>query len=219
MVTKYILAVLFALMFMGCSLGDGKGERMGRFSGTILALGDSLTEGYGVAEEESYPALLQEKLQRNGYDCQVMNAGRSGEFSSGAANRLEMLLMTEQSPDIVILETGVNDGLQGYDPTRTEANIDAILGRLSDEKISVLFTGMKIGAYYGPQHLRRFNELYPRLAKKYDVVYMPFFLEGVAMQPKLNLSDGIHPNAAGYKIITDNIYPYVKETIERYQER
>lgn len=191
---------------------------MNAVSGGILALGDSLSEGYGVAEEESYPALLEKKLQAAGFGCTVHNAGISGEYSRGAASRLPGLL-ERVKPVMVILETGANDGLQGLDPTETEANIDGMLALLAEKNIPVLLAGMKMAWNFGPQYVRRFNELYPRLARKYDVVFMPFFLEDVALHPELNLGDGLHPNADGYHIITDNIFPYVKKTLERYQQR
>ncbi len=188
------------------------------YSEKIVALGDSLTEGYGVGQEESYPALLQEKLRQNGYDCTVINAGISGELSVRAARRIDSIL-EEYHPDIVIVETGINDGLYGRNLQRAEANIDAILQRLEEENITALLAGMKMFSSFGDEYARQFDAIYPRLAEKYDVILMPFFLEGVALQPQLNIEDGLHPNSEGYKIITNNIYPYVKATIERHRQR
>ncbi len=215
-----LLCFFLALIVAGCSVENEKKEKeVNQKAGTILAFGDSLTEGYGVSEEQSYPALLQKRLQADSYRFTVINAGISGEYSSGAARRLEILLRTAVKPDIVILETGVNDGLQGFDPAQTEKNIDRMLQLLADEQIPVLLAAMKLVWFPKMEHSRRFNELYPRLAERYGAILMPFFLEGVALEPELNLDDTVHPNARGYAVIVDNIYPYVRETIEQFRKQ
>jgi acyl-CoA thioesterase-1 len=180
---------------------------------TIVAVGDSLTAGYGLDESESYPALLEQKLQAAGYRYRVVNAGVSGETTSGTLSRIEWILTL--APDIVILETGANDGLRGIDPRLAEENIRQILRILKKEDVVVLLAGMKMVWNLGPAYVTRFNRIYPRLAEDFDVVFFPFFLEGVAMHNDLILGDGIHPNGQGYKKITENIYPYVLEAIDR----
>ncbi len=179
----------------------------------IVAVGDSLTAAYGLDESAGYPALLEKKLQADGYNYQVVNAGVSGETSSGALSRMEWILTLE--PDIVILETGANDGLRGIDPQLTGKNIRRILQLLKEKNVVALLAGMQMVANLGPAYVSRFNSLYPQLAKDFDVLFMPFFLEGVAMKRTMTLSDGVHPNAEGYKIITENIYPYVVQAIKK----
>ncbi len=180
---------------------------------TIVAVGDSLTAGLGVAEEGSYPAQLEQRLQADGYAYRVVNAGVSSETSSGTLSRLEWVLTL--NPDIVILETGANDGLRGIDPQVAENNIREILKTLGDRQVVVVLAGMKMVRNLGAIYVGRFNGIYPRLAEESGAVFMPFFLEGVAMQAGLNQADGIHPTAAGYKKIVDNLYPYILEAIKR----
>jgi acyl-CoA thioesterase-1 len=179
----------------------------------IVALGDSLTAGYGVDESESYPALLEEKLQADGYNYEVVNSGVSAETSSGTLSRIDWILTLQ--PDIIILETGANDGLRGIDPELVENNVREVLKIAGERDVVVLLAGMKMVWNLGPVYVSRFNGIYPKLAKEFDAVYLPFFLEGVAMKKDLNLVDGVHPNAEGYKIITDNIYPYVLKAIKQ----
>lgn len=180
---------------------------------TIVAVGDSLTAGHGLDESDSYPADLEKKLQEDGYRYRVVNAGVSGETSSGTLARMDWILTLK--PDIIILETGANDGLRGIDPRLAERNIGAILEKLKEKDVVVVLAGMKMVWNLGPAYVAEFNGIYPRLAKEFDVIFMPFFLEGVAMKRELNLEDGLHPNAKGYRIITDNIYPYVLQAIKR----
>lgn len=179
----------------------------------IVAVGDSLTAGLGLDENESYPAVLEEKLQTAGYQYQVINAGVSGETSSGTLSRMEWILTLD--PDIVILEIGANDGLRGVDPQVTEDNIRQMLQLLEESGVEVVLVGMKMVRNLGPAYVARFDRIYPDLAEEFEVVFFPFFLEGVAMVPDLNQSDGIHPNAQGYAVIVDNMYPYITEVIER----
>ena len=182
---------------------------------TIVAVGDSLTAGYGLDESESYPLQLEAKLQADGYNFRVVNAGISAETSSGTLSRMEWILTLD--PDIVILETGANDGLRGIDPQVAEDNIREMLRLLQERDVVVLLAGMKMVWNLGPSYVTRFNEIYPKLAGEYNVVFFPFFLDGVATEKDKNLSDGVHPNKEGYRIITENIYPYVLEAIKRYE--
>ena len=181
----------------------------------ILALGNSLTAGFGVAESESYPALLQARLRADGIPAQVINGGISGETSSAALSRLEWMLQT--APDIVILETGGNDGLRGVDLDQTAANLDEIVGRLTDEGITVIVAGMQIIQNLGPEYADEFAAIYPAVAEQHDAILIPFFLEGVATDPALNQADFIHPNAAGYEVLVTHIYPFVLEAIARLE--
>lgn len=184
-------------------------------SGVIVAVGNSLTEGYGVPEEEAYPARLERRLQQSGYRYTVVNAGISGETSSGARSRLDWIMTLR--PDIVILETGANDGLRGIDPELIRENIDFMVKELTTRKVVVVLAGMKMMANLGPKYTAAFASIYPDIAARYNAVLMPFFLEEVAAVPGLNQTDGIHPSAQGYQIITDNIYPYVIEAIRKHE--
>ncbi len=178
---------------------------------TIAAVGDSLTAGLGVAEEQSYPALLERRLQDEGLSVRVINAGVSGETTSGTLARLDWLLTLE--PDIVILETGANDGLRGIDTGLVRQNLDGIVDRLEEKGITVVFAGMRMVWNLGPAYTAEFNRIYPEIAEQNGLIFMPFFLEGVATRRALNNDDGLHPNPQGYKVIVDNLLPYVKQAV------
>jgi acyl-CoA thioesterase-1 len=186
------------------------------YQGTIVAMGDSLTAGLGVNENDAYPAQLERKLQAAGLHWRVVNAGISGETSSGALSRINWMLKLK--PDIVILETGANDGLRGVDPRVTQRNIDEMLRILKKNKIPVVLAGMRMLRNMGAEYTEAFHAIYPRLAAKHNVTLVPFFLQGVAGDSSLNQKDGIHPTAEGYRIITEKIYPYVFQAIKRKQE-
>ncbi len=182
--------------------------------GTIVAVGDSLTAGYGVDETEAYPALLEKRLLLDGYFFKVINAGVSGETSSGTLSRIQWVIRSLK-PDILILETGANDGLRGVDPKVLEKNLDEIITTIKTSGIGILLAGMKIPPNLGPAHTARFAKVYPRIAKKHNIPLIPFFLESVAGDARYNLSDQIHPNPEGYRRILDIIYPYVLEVIKQ----
>ena len=181
------------------------------FMGTIVAVGDSLTAGLGIDEEFSYPAQLQQRLVEEGRKYRVINAGVSGETSSGTLSRLEWILTMK--PDIVILEIGGNDGLRGIDPAVPRKNLDQILQLLRDRNVITILVGMKMVLNLGDEYTTEFNSIYPEIAAKYGLIFMPFFLHGVATLPELNTADGIHPNSDGYRVVVGNIYPYVIKAI------
>jgi len=187
-----------------------------QFAGTIVAMGDSLTEGLGVPEEKTYPALLQKALRDKGYDYRVVNAGISGETSSGARSRMDWVL--RMKPDIIILETGANDGLRGLDPELIRRNIREMVDAFTAEGIVVVLAGMKIFPNLGPAYSKTFADVYTNVGGDKDVILIPFFLEGVAGVPKMNQPDGIHPTADGYARVVENIFPYVTEAILRHQK-
>jgi acyl-CoA thioesterase-1 len=184
---------------------------------TIVAMGDSLTEGLGVPEERAYPAVLERNLQKAGYPAKVINAGISGETSAGALSRAEWILRL--NPDILILETGANDGFRGVDPEAVKQNIAAIIRILQKRDVVVVLAGMKMVKNLGENYIQAFEDVYPNLAVDFDVIFIPFFLEGVAGNPDLNREDGIHPNAEGYRKVADHVQPYVEKAIERWQSR
>ena len=173
----------------------------------ILALGTSLTAGYGLAEVDAFTGQLEAALQEQGYDVEVLNAGVSGDTTAGGLARLDWSLADE--PDFAIVELGSNDGLRGINPDTTRENLDAILTRLSAAGVPTLFTGMYAPPNMGDAYEARFNPVFPELAEQHGVPFYPFFLEGVAGDTSLNLDDGIHPNPEGVAIIVDGILPHV----------
>ncbi|MCP5410695.1 MAG: arylesterase [Alphaproteobacteria bacterium] len=177
----------------------------------ILALGSSLTQGYGLPPGTEFPVQLQAALKKSGIDATVINAGVSGDTSAGGLARLDWSLADH--PDAVILELGSNDMLRGIAPAETEKNLSAILEKLKAAHIRVLLTGMKAQQNLGKEYYTAFDAIYPRLAKKYGVLFYPFFLDGVAMNPKLNQDDGMHPNPAGVKVIVARMLPLVKKLV------
>ena len=174
----------------------------------LLVLGDSLSAGYGLQPEDSFPAQLEEALHQAGYDVRVINAGVSGDTTAGGLSRLDWAL--SDKPHIVLLELGGNDALRGLPPAETYANLDAILARLEDHAISVVLAGMQAPRNLGKDYTTAFDAIYPRLASEYALAFYPFFLEGVALDPALNQADGIHPNAAGVREIVRRILPLLK---------
>jgi acyl-CoA thioesterase-1 len=184
---------------------------------TIVALGDSLTEGYGLKEYQAYPAILEAKLQKEGFSCSVINAGISGETSSGLLSRINRILSLK--PDIVILCTGANDGLGGVNHRLIRSNISKTVQTFKEHQATVILAGMKMLVNYGPSYTEPYNRLYAEIADQEQLLFMPFFLEGVAGKPELNLADGIHPNAKGYQIIAVSVYPYVLKAMKIVRRR
>jgi acyl-CoA thioesterase-1 len=178
----------------------------------ILALGDSLTAGYGLAETDGFTTRLQKALKDKGYDAQVINAGVSGDTSAGGRSRLDWALGDQ--PQVAVVELGANDGLRGLDPASTRENLDAILTALKERKIPTLLAGMYAPRNLGRDYGDRFNAIYPDLAAKHDVPLYPFFLDGVALDPKLNQEDGMHPNAKGVAIVVEGILPHLTALID-----
>lgn len=173
----------------------------------VLALGDSLTAGYGLPPDESFPVQLESALRRVGVMAQVVNGGVSGDTSAGGAARVNWLLADQ--PDLVIVELGANDGLRGLDPAVTRENLERIITSVRGAGAHVLLTGMKAPPNMGQEYTQRFEAVFVDLAQQYGTAFYPFFLEGVAAKPALNQLDGIHPNADGVAIIVENMLPAV----------
>lgn len=180
---------------------------------TIMAFGDSLVAGYGLSAEDAFPAQLEEALRAEGYEVEVVNAGNSGDTAAAGRARLDWALASE--PDAAIVVLGANDALRGLEPERTYANLDAILTRLTSEGIATLLCGMKAPRNLGAGYAEDFDAVFPRLAEAHGVLFHPFFLEGVAAEPSLNQSDGLHPNAEGVAVIVETILPKVEALIAR----
>jgi acyl-CoA thioesterase-1 len=174
----------------------------------LVALGDSLTAGYGLPAQAAFPVKLQQALQSKGIDVEIVNAGVSGDTTTGGRDRLGWSV--PEGTDAVIVELGANDALRGIDPKVSRAALDDILKKLKARNIAVLLCGMLAPPNYGADYAAQFNSIYPDLAKAYDVPLYPFFLDGVATQAKLNQADGLHPTAAGVDAIVRNILPTVE---------
>jgi acyl-CoA thioesterase-1 len=177
----------------------------------LLILGDSLTAGYGLAAEEAFPAQLEEALLQSGRNVSVINAGVSGDTSAGGLARLDWAL--QDDPQMVIVALGGNDALRGLPPEETFANLDAILERLKVAGIHVILIGMKAPRNLGESYTTAFDQIYPRLAQKHNVSFYPFFLDGIALDPSLNQTDGIHPNVDGIALIVERILPLVESAL------
>jgi acyl-CoA thioesterase-1 len=177
----------------------------------ILALGTSLTQGYGLPPGTEFTSVLQDALRKKGIDAEVINAGVSGDTSAGGLARLGWSLADH--PDAAIVELGANDALRGLPPSDTERNLKAIVAQLKADHVRVLLAGMQAPRNLGRLYVKKFDAIYPRLARQQHVLLYPFFLQGVALNPRLNQADGIHPNVEGEKIIVSNILPYVERLI------
>ena len=178
----------------------------------VLALGDSLTAGFGLAKSSGFVAQLESKLIQSGVKARVIDGGVSGDTSAGGLARLDWLLV--ETPDLVIVELGANDGLRGLDPAATMANLEEIVLRVKARGAKVLLTGMQAPPNMGEEYALEFNSIYEAVARKHNTVLFPFFLEGVAAQSHLNQIDGIHPNAEGVGLIVEQILPFVSDLLE-----
>ncbi|MEA2831378.1 MAG: acyl-CoA thioesterase [Bradyrhizobium sp.] len=174
----------------------------------VVVLGDSLSAGFGLPAPAAFPVQLQNSLSLKGIAVDMINAGVSGDTSSGGRDRLDWSV--PEGTDAVIVELGANDALRGTDPAVTRAALSEILARLKARKIAVLLCGMLAPPNYGSDYAARFNAIYPDLAKSFGVPLYPFFLEGVATQARLNQADGLHPTAEGVDVIVKNILPMVE---------
>jgi acyl-CoA thioesterase-1 len=174
----------------------------------MVVLGDSLSAGFGLPAAAAFPARLKKSLESKGIKVDMINAGVSGDTTTGGRDRLDWSV--PEGTQAVVLELGANDALRGTDPAVTRAALTDILTRLKERKIAVLLCGMVAPPNYGSDYAARFNAIYPELAKSFGVPLYPFFLEGVAADPKLNQPDGLHPTAEGVEMIVKNILPSVE---------
>jgi len=179
----------------------------------ILAFGDSLTAGHGIELVHSYPSQLQKELDRLGYKYRVVNAGVSGDTTSGGLSRIDAAL--DVRPQIVILELGANDGLRGIPVAEAKHNLEVMVEKSKKAGATVLLAGMTLPLNYGPDYIHDFERMYVDLAKAQNVILIPFFLEGVAGRPDFNLEDGIHPTGKGYTVVTQNILRYLEPHLSK----
>jgi acyl-CoA thioesterase-1 len=183
----------------------------------IVALGDSLTAGYGLAADDAFPVKLQRALAAKGIAAEIANAGVSGDTTSGGLARLDWSV--PDGTDAVILELGANDALRGVDPKVARGALEALLRRLGERHIPVLLCGMLAPRNMGADYAAPFDAIYPDLARKYGAILYPFFLDGVATDPKLNQRDGLHPTAAGVDVIVARILPAVERLVAQVRDR
>jgi acyl-CoA thioesterase-1 len=182
----------------------------------LLAFGTSLTQGYGLPPGTEFTVIMQQKLKAAGINATLINAGVSGDTSSDGLSRLDWSLADH--PDAAIVEMGSNDALRGIDPALTDKNISAMLAKFKAAHVPVLLLGMKAPRNLGPEYQKAFDPIYPKLAKAYGVLLYPFVLDGVALNPKLNQADGMHPNPAGVKVIVDRMLPFVVKLVGQVQK-
>ena len=179
----------------------------------IAALGDSLTAGLGVSPEEAYPAVLEARLRREGFEYRVINAGVSGDTSAGGLRRIDWVLKLR--PDVVIVALGANDGLRGQPPDVLRDNLTRIIERARAAGVRVLLAGMRLPPNYGDDYARAFAGVYPAVARATGVPLAPFLLDGVAGDARLNQPDGIHPTVEGQRVIAERLWPYLKPLLTK----
>jgi len=180
----------------------------------IAMLGDSLTAGYGVKPDEALPARLQAALKAEGRDVTILNHGVSGDTTAGGLDRLDWML--GDKPDIVMVELGANDALRGIDPASTEHNLDTIFAKLREAKVTIWVIGMMSPRNLGPEYVKAFDAIYPKLAAKYQAALYPFILDGVADHPELAQADGMHPNPEGVNVVVAHMLPFVNKNLDEY---
>ena len=181
---------------------------------TLLFLGDSLTIGLGLEPEESFPSLVEERLIEGGYtDIKVLNAGISGSTSASGLNRLQWYIRSQ--PDLMVLSLGANDGLRGLSTQEMYDNLAKTIEFAQSNGLQVALTGMQIPPNYGPEYTSAFKQVFPDLAEKYQLDFLPFLLENVAAIPELNQADGIHPNTEGAIIVADTVYSFVQPLLPK----
>ena len=179
----------------------------------IVAFGDSLTAGFGVAQEEAWPALIEGRLRREGLPYRVVNAGVSGDTTAGGVRRVDWVLRNR--PEVAVVALGANDGLRGLSTDAMRANLTTIVERLRTGGARVLVAGMEVPPNYGAAYARAFRGVFPEVARQTGVALMPFLLDGVAADPRLNQADGIHPNPAGHRAIADRVWPHLVALLGR----
>lgn len=180
---------------------------------TIIFFGDSITAGYGLSKEQAFPAIIADKLKANHYNYKVINAGLSGETSAGGLSRIGWIL--KQPVDIFVLELGANDGLRGLPLEQTKKNLQGIIDKVKakNPKAEIVIAGMMVPPNLGKDYTDEFKSIFPELAKKNNATLIPFLLEGVAGDSKLNQPDGIHPNVEGHQIVAGNVYTVIKDLL------
>lgn len=225
-----LLVAVAAVLWIGCGSEPGPARgRLGEADAApaastreatgppIIAFGDSLTAGYGVAPESSYPARLQQELDRRGLEYRIVNEGVSGDTTAVALARVD-LAASHQDAVLAIIAIGANDGLRGLPIEQMESNLRAIIESFQAVGVEVALAGMRLPPNFGPDYVAAFESVYPRLALELDVPLMPFLLDGVAADAGLNQDDGIHPNEQGNVIVAEAVADFIEPLLERSAE-
>ncbi|MEJ8756554.1 arylesterase [Pontibacter sp. H259] len=224
---KWIWALLLSTTILGCSQADTSNQTEAAQETTtatadkakketiktILFFGNSLTAGYGLEPSQAFPALIQERIDSLDLPYRVVNAGVSGETTAGGKSRIDWLL--KKPVDVFVLELGANDGLRGIDPESTYNNLKTIMEKVRDKnpEVQIILAGMQLPPSMGQKYTKEFSEVYTRLAKEQNVHLIPFLLEGVGGDPKLNQADGIHPTTEGQKILANNVWNVLEKVV------
>jgi len=183
---------------------------------TIVALGDSLTAGYGLSRQQAWPALIAEKMRSAGYEFEIVNAGSSGDTTAGGLRRLPAILRAHQKVHIFILELGINDAFRGVDLAQIRENLQAIIDqtRARHPNVTIVVAGMQLPGYSSEDYVDAFGSLFASVAKKNQAMLIPYFLEGVGGDPALNQWDRVHPNAAGQRVLAENVWRVLKPLLQ-----
>ncbi len=213
MITRFLMTAFITLYLVSVPFGnqaraeEAKDDALFR----ILVLGDSLVSGYGISKEEAYPAVLEAKFRQNGYPVKVINGGKSGDTALAGFNRLPFHL--KQNPDLVVIVLGANDALKGLEPGGAYAAIEKVIKLLQSQHIQPVLMGIKSPRNLGDAYAKKFDSIYPILAQRYNVPFYPFFLDGVALKPEYNLSDRVHPNPDGVRVLVQNTSPFLMNIV------
>jgi len=199
-----IFLALFVLLMTATAQGNG--------SPTVLVFGDSLSAGFGIDVDQSWTALLQSRLEQQGYEHRVVNASISGETTEGGVSRIDAALSTFD-PALIILELGGNDGLRGFPPARIRENLDKIVQQSKSSGAAVVLLGIRIPTNYGPRYTQAFEAVYRQVADELDIEWVEFFMDGVAMNDELLQADRIHPNAEAQPVLLDNAWPIISAAL------
>jgi acyl-CoA thioesterase I len=184
---------------------------------TIVALGDSLTAGYGLSRKQAYPALIGERMRAAGYEFEVVNAGSSGDTTTGGLRRLPDILRAHKKVDILIVELGINDVFRGVELDQIRANLQAIIDRTRERYpgVSIVIAGMQLPGYSSDDYVTAFGKMFATLAEKNRATLIPYFLDGVGGNPELNQWDRLHPNAAGERVIAETVWRTLEPLLQR----
>ncbi len=213
---KKKLSIILLLLVLAVSIRAN--ADVNKDTTTVLFLGDSISAGLGVGEDNAFPAIIQQKTDSLGWSVDVINAGLSGETSAGGLRRVDWLM--RRNIDVMILELGANDGLRGIDPKSTKKNLQAIIDkvRAKNPGVKIILAGMQVPPNLGKQYTTEFKDIFPELAKTNHTLLIPFLLQGVGGKPSLNQGDGIHPNIQGHKIVAQNVWEVLRPVLAKMQK-
>ncbi|MCA1659233.1 MAG: arylesterase [Verrucomicrobiaceae bacterium] len=188
---------------------------------TIVALGDSLTSGYGLSRKQAYPALIGEKMREAGYEFEVVNSGWAGDTTAGGLRRLPEILRARKKIDIFILELGINDAFRGVTIEQMRENLQAIIDqvRARNPGVAIVIAGMQLPLYSSDDYVSAFGEMFRALAEKNRAALIPYLLEGVGGNPEMNQPDRVHPNAAGQRVLADNVWRVLEPMLQKMREK